>query len=104
MDNPISVLNQDVSRSFLITAGPKEKYDLMMRATRLNDISANYKQAMIASDDSRGKLKDAMVYLIDEEKEIKKLEKKVKALESLDKVRREYESLRNELPWAAVII
>lgn len=103
VDNPISVLNQDVSRSFLVTAGPKDKYDLMMRATRLDVINANYKQAATASDDSKFKLKEAMQFLSEDEKEIKKLEKKVKALQSLENVKNEHNTLERELPWAMVM-
>ena len=57
IDNPISVLNQDVSRSFLVTASPSDKYNLFMKATRLETINNNYKEAYQLNEDSRRRLK-----------------------------------------------
>lgn len=47
IDNPISVLNQDVSRTFLVSSKPDEKYNLFMRATLLDSIEKNYKALYI---------------------------------------------------------
>lgn len=44
IDNPISVLNQDVSRTFLVTSKPDKKYNLFMKATLLDTIKNNYKE------------------------------------------------------------
>lgn len=46
IDNPISVLNQDVSRTFLVTSKPEEKYNLFMKATLLEVIENNYIEAL----------------------------------------------------------
>lgn len=56
VENPISILNQDVSRTFLVTAGPKEKYELFMKATQLDKIGANYKNAQFLSQEAKQQL------------------------------------------------
>ncbi|XP_011496853.1 PREDICTED: structural maintenance of chromosomes protein 6 [Ceratosolen solmsi marchali] len=103
VDNPISVLNQDVSRSFLVTAESQDKYKLFMRATRLDIIGNNYKEAIISSENARLRLQEAQKYLNENRKEITELKKKLKALESLEDIKKEYENLQKELHWATVI-
>jgi transcriptional/translational regulatory protein YebC/TACO1 len=103
VDNPISVLNQDVSRTFLVTAESQDKYKLFMRATRLDIIGDNYKQAILASENTRLRLQDAQKYLNKNKNEIAELKKKLKVLESLDDVQKEYQNIQEELYWATVI-
>lgn len=57
IDNPISVLNQDVSRTFLVTSKPDEKYSLFMKATLLDAIEDNYKEALNICEEEYTKLK-----------------------------------------------
>jgi len=57
IDNPISVLNQDVSRTFLVTSKPDEKYNLFMKATLLDAIENNYKEALYICEEEYNKLK-----------------------------------------------
>lgn len=38
IDNPISVLNQDVARTFLHSTDPKTKYKFFKKATQLDDV------------------------------------------------------------------
>lgn len=45
MDNPVSLLNQDTSRTFLQKSTPGDKYKLFMKATRLEQIAMDYEQA-----------------------------------------------------------
>lgn len=56
IDNPICILNQDVSRSFLITSKPDERYSLFMKATLLDTIENNYKEALEMCEEEYEKL------------------------------------------------
>ncbi|XP_046424795.1 structural maintenance of chromosomes protein 6 [Neodiprion fabricii] len=103
VDNPISILNQDVSRTFLVTAGPKEKYQLFMKATNLEKIGNNYKNAQIASEETRQRLIESIEHLSATKKEIDKLEKTVQQLESIEGDRAQREALNSELHWALAI-
>lgn len=57
VDNPISVLNQDISRTFLISSKPSEKYNLFMKATLLDNIEHNYKEALDICEEENIKLR-----------------------------------------------
>lgn len=46
IDNPICILNQDTSRNFLSTSDCKQKFILFMRATRLEELTTEYKAIM----------------------------------------------------------
>lgn len=57
VDNPISILNQDISRTFLVSSKPEEKYILFLKATLLADIEKNYKEALFICEEQTSKLK-----------------------------------------------
>lgn len=57
IDNPISILNQDISRTFLVSSKPEEKYQLFMKATLLDVIGNNYKEAETMCQQEYQKLK-----------------------------------------------
>lgn len=57
IDNPISILNQDISRTFLVSSKPEEKYELFMKATLLDIIGINYKEAKLICKQEYQKLK-----------------------------------------------
>lgn len=59
IDNPISILNQDVSKTFLVSSKSEEKYELFMKATRLDVIGNNYREAIISSEEASKKLVQA---------------------------------------------
>lgn len=65
VDNPISVLNQDISRTFLVSSKPSEKYNLFMKATLLDTIDKNYKEAREICEEEYTRLRQySEVYLL----------------------------------------
>ncbi|XP_018057117.1 PREDICTED: structural maintenance of chromosomes protein 6 [Atta colombica] len=103
IDNPISVLNQDVSRTFLVTSKPEEKYSLFMKATLLDFIEANYKEALNICEEEYNKLQQYNVTLSQEKKQIEKLKESIHRLEEMDESRAELFNLEMELHWATAI-
>ncbi|XP_058791643.1 structural maintenance of chromosomes protein 6 [Phymastichus coffea] len=103
VDNPISILNQDAARSFLLTKKSDDLYKFYMKATRLDVVGENYRTAQSASDLAKCKLADSRKYLSDSENVIKTLRHKLQALQSLDIYREEYQQLKNEVLWAEVL-
>ncbi|KAL0107751.1 hypothetical protein PUN28_014797 [Cardiocondyla obscurior] len=103
VDNPISVLNQDVSRTFLVTSKPDEKYNLFMKATLLDAIENNYKEALNICEEEYNKLKQYSATLSQVKGEIQKLKDSVHRLEEVDVSRKELASLEMELQWAIAI-
>merc|ERR1711915_202895 len=46
IDNPVSILNQETSRSFLNTSDARDKYKFFLKATQLEQMSTDYQQAI----------------------------------------------------------
>ncbi|KAG5311912.1 SMC6 protein, partial [Pseudoatta argentina] len=103
IDNPISVLNQDVSRTFLVTSKPEEKYSLFMKATLLDSIEINYKEALNICEQEYDKLQQYNATLSQEKKQIEKLKESIHRLEEMDESRAELSNLEMELHWATAI-
>ncbi|XP_071562380.1 structural maintenance of chromosomes protein 6-like [Temnothorax nylanderi] len=103
IDNPISVLNQDVSRTFLVTSKPDEKYNLFMKATLLDAIENNYKEALYICEEEYNKLRTYSAALSQVKGEIQKLKESIHRLEEMDESRTELSNLEMELQWATAI-
>ncbi|XP_076756685.1 structural maintenance of chromosomes 6 isoform X2 [Xylocopa sonorina] len=104
IDNPISILNQDISRTFLISSKPEEKYELFMKATLLDVIGNNYNQAQLTCQEEYEKLKQYNKIFAETTKEIEQLKINIKKAEEIDKFRNEKDSLEVELLWAIATI
>ncbi|XP_076243651.1 structural maintenance of chromosomes 6 [Calliopsis andreniformis] len=103
IDNPISILNQDISRTFLVSSKPEEKYELFMKATLLDVIGHNYKEAELTCKEDYDKLKQYNEILSETRKEIDQLKQNIKRAEEVDKLRDEAINLDMELVWAVAI-
>lgn len=87
VDNPVCVLNQDASRTFLRESNPKKRFQLFLKATqfetiieKLNDCHGPYKHSKLQLDYQR-KVMDA------QQKELQVVEEKFERLLSLDAVK-----------------
>ncbi|XP_012348416.1 structural maintenance of chromosomes protein 6 isoform X1 [Apis florea] len=103
IDNPISILNQDISRTFLVSSKPEEKYELFMKATLLDIIGNNYKEAELICEQEYEKLKQYNEILSEARKEVEQLKINIKKAEEIDKFRDEVITLEMELCWAIAI-
>ncbi|XP_017792658.1 PREDICTED: structural maintenance of chromosomes protein 6 [Habropoda laboriosa] len=103
IDNPISILNQDISRTFLVSSRPEEKYQLFMKATLLDVIGNNYKEAELICEQEYEKLKQYNEILFEARKEIEQLKINIRKADEIDKFRNEVVTLETELLWAVAI-
>ncbi|XP_008551546.1 structural maintenance of chromosomes protein 6 [Microplitis demolitor] len=103
IDNPISVLNQYQSATFLKDSNDSNRYELFMKATQLSTINDNYKSALIESQETTRILENTSKQMHQEKKEIEHLENNLRKLLSLDNIRAEYEAVQLELKWADAI-
>ncbi|XP_012142309.2 structural maintenance of chromosomes 6 isoform X1 [Megachile rotundata] len=104
IDNPIAILNQDISRTFLVSSKPEEKYELFMKATLLDKIGNNYKEAELVCQEEHEKLKHYTETLSEARKEVEQLKLNIKRAEEIDKLREEVVNLDMELFWAIAIV
>lgn len=102
IDNPICILNQDISRTFLVSSKPEEKYELFMKATLLDKIGNNYKEAELVCQEEYEKIKHYNETLSEARKEVEQLKLNIKRAEEIDKLREEVVNLDMELFWAIV--
>ncbi|XP_024886675.1 structural maintenance of chromosomes protein 6-like, partial [Temnothorax curvispinosus] len=103
IDNPISVLNQEVSRKCFVTSKPDEKYNLFMKATLLDGIENNYKEALYICEEEYNKLRTYSAALSQVKGEIQKLKESIHRLEEMDESRAELSNLETEFQWAMAI-
>ncbi|XP_076300336.1 structural maintenance of chromosomes 6 [Lasioglossum baleicum] len=103
IDNPISILNQDISRTFLVSSKPEEKYELFMKATMLDVIGGNYREAQVICENEYTKLQQYNEILSEARNEIERLKENIKRAEEIDNLREEATSLEKELVWAVAI-
>nr|XP_033327293.1 structural maintenance of chromosomes protein 6 [Megalopta genalis]XP_033327294.1 structural maintenance of chromosomes protein 6 [Megalopta genalis] len=103
IDNPISILNQDISRTFLVTSKPEEKYELFMKATLLDVIGKNYKEAKSICQIEYEKLQQYNEILSETRKEVERLKENIQRAEEIDTLHAEAGDLEKELVWAVAI-
>ncbi|KZC07283.1 PREDICTED: structural maintenance of chromosomes protein 6 [Dufourea novaeangliae] len=103
IDNPISILNQDISRTFLVSSKPEEKYELFMKATLLDVIGNNYKEADLICQEEYKKLQQYNEVLSEVRKEVEKLKSDINRAEEIDKLCDEVVDLDKELVWSVAL-
>lgn len=102
IDNPICVLNQEVSRNFLNSKNPSDKYKFFMKATRLEDILASYQSAVDNNEHARVIYNQKEKHLPELKHEMEKYKKKLELFESCDQMRQQLTALKRQLAWKHV--
>lgn len=100
INNPICILNQEVSKTFLHSKKPEDKFDLFMKATSLEQIQNDYNQAELAHR-QWGQCNDSKTVafkLLDSE--YASCREQAKFLENRSKMESEQEELAKLLVWA----
>lgn len=102
VENPVTVLNQDMSRSFLKSTDPHDLYKFFLEATQLQQMKDDYGQLQEALSSSVatvvGRKEDLSVL----EKEVEEQHSRYILSEELTKKRNKLQELRHELMWAVV--
>lgn len=103
IDNPVCILNQEVSRNFLNSKNPKLKYDFFMQATQLQRLQEEY----IISKDKHTEAREISVQkastVPEIEQEEKALKKKVNLFSECSSIRDRLKSLKIEAHWKDAI-
>ncbi|KAF7989672.1 hypothetical protein HCN44_008346 [Aphidius gifuensis] len=103
VDNPVSVLNQDSAKDFLLQANSAKKYELFMKATQLETIGNNYKEALQTSKASKEHLEETAKQMKHEKQQIQQLELNISRLDSVERDQLYLEQLQSELLWSNAI-
>lgn len=103
VENPITILNQDMSRSFLQTTEPRDLYKFFLKATQLQQMKQDYSELERSLQISDTIVKDRQGCLPGMKTEMDDWEKRYQIIMSLETKREKLRELRRELAWAQVI-
>ncbi|NXF05774.1 SMC6 protein, partial [Smithornis capensis] len=102
VDNPVSVLTQEMSKQFLQTKSGSDKYKFFMKATQLEQMKEDYSFIVKTQENTRLQIEQGGERL----EELKRLylEKKeiFKSLRFVDDMRNHLEELKHNMAWAVV--
>lgn len=102
IENPICILSQEVSRNFLNSKNPRDKYEFFMKGTGLEQLRQAYAVAMEESVHAKETLIKKKSFLPSIENEVKELEKKVDIFTKFNKKKDQLNILICELLWSFV--
>ncbi|XP_069682239.1 structural maintenance of chromosomes protein 6-like isoform X2 [Periplaneta americana] len=103
VENPISVLNQDIARTFLNCSDPSEKFKLFLKATQLDVITQNFTESMHKRHVGSSIIKSKKESFKQAKAEVEELERKFKRLEAMRNHKAKARELESELYWAVAI-
>ncbi|XP_059501691.1 structural maintenance of chromosomes protein 6-like [Stegostoma tigrinum] len=103
VDNPVSILNQEMSKLLLKSKSGPEKYKFFMKATRLDQMQEDYSQILRTKTITRERIAEQDDYLAELKKKVKEKERHYKSLEPLNGLQEKLEQLKNQMAWALVI-
>ncbi|KAF0992213.1 hypothetical protein HZS_6279, partial [Henneguya salminicola] len=103
VDNPINILNQEASKTFLNSQDPKIKYKLFMHATNLQDVSEYYENSLLHYDEIHRKLKKKQEMIDSFKDHLDSLTSKVLRADELENIEVKIDSLKNKLTSREII-
>lgn len=103
VDNPLTCLNQEMSKHFLHSKSETDKYKFFMKSTQLEQMSNDYAFVQERRLTMQETLKRKERVLPDLEREVLEKEQRYRELSTLHELRGKITSLTNELAWADVI-
>ena len=102
IDNPVSILTQDTSRSFLNASNEKDKYAFFLKATQLEQMSSDYQLTIEEKERTKEMLNKKRQIIPDLFEQVKINEEKYKDMQQLQKMESHVQDLKKELAWAMV--
>lgn len=102
IDNPVSILTQDIARSFLNASNEREKYAFFLKATQLEQLSSDYQLTIEEKDRTEETLNKKKKILPELYESVKFHEEKFKDLEQLQKMEVHVGELKKDLAWSMV--
>ncbi|CAI9728495.1 maintenance of chromosomes 6-like isoform X2 [Octopus vulgaris] len=103
VDNPVVILNQEISRSFLQSKNASDKYRFFLQATQLAQIQADYDEMKVQKNSAKEILAKKEESFPELESEVKEWEKKYKAFSALENQKEKIKALKSEMAWSLVI-
>ncbi|KAJ8356926.1 hypothetical protein SKAU_G00197200 [Synaphobranchus kaupii] len=102
VDNPVSILTQEMSKHFLHSKGEGDKYKFFMKATQLEQMKEDYTYIMKTKTITENNIEKHEECLNDLKRKYLEKEDKYKNLASLDEMHTKLEGLQHQMAWALV--
>uniref|UniRef100_A0A8C4Q4U3 Si:dkey-119f1.1 n=1 Tax=Eptatretus burgeri TaxID=7764 RepID=A0A8C4Q4U3_EPTBU len=102
VDNPICMLNQEMSKCFLQTKNPSEKYKFFMKATQLEQMHKDYEEIAMQRERTQDKVENHKEVLLDMNRMVQQKKEHLDQLVGLEDLKKEFYSLENQRVWAEV--
>ncbi|XP_072500099.1 structural maintenance of chromosomes protein 6 [Notamacropus eugenii] len=102
VDNPVSVLTQEMSKQFLQSKNEGDKYKFFMKATQLEQMKEDYSYIMETKARTRDQIEQGEERLHELRRQCLEKEERFQSIADLSVMRRNLENLKHEMAWALV--
>ncbi|MCJ1373013.1 Structural maintenance of chromosomes protein 6 [Loxospora ochrophaea] len=102
LDNPLSVLTQDMARQFLNSSNPSDKYKLFVKGVQLEQLHQDYNLIGENVDKLESTFSDWKESIASLEQKSRQARQLLEMSEKQDQLRRKIRSLANEMAWVQV--
>ncbi|XP_069092072.1 structural maintenance of chromosomes protein 6 [Pleurodeles waltl] len=102
VDNPVSVLTQEMSKHFLQSKNEGDKYKFFMKATQLEQMKEDYSYIMDTKSRTHDQIEQGVERLQELRKHCLEKEERFKSIASLGEMKTKLEELKHKMAWAMV--
>ncbi|XP_033846628.1 structural maintenance of chromosomes protein 6-like [Periophthalmus magnuspinnatus] len=103
VNNPVSILTQEMSKYFLHSKGEGDKYQFFMKATQLEQMREDFVHIKSTKSVTEDKVEQHSELLKDLKRKYLEKEDRYKSLASLDEMHTKLEELQKQMAWALVL-
>ncbi|XP_025944599.1 structural maintenance of chromosomes protein 6 isoform X1 [Apteryx mantelli] len=102
VDNPVSVLTQEMSKHFLQSKNEGDKYKFFMKATQLEQMKEDYSYIMKTKENTRLQIEQGVERLRELKLHYCEKKERYKSIGFVNEMRNHLEDLRHKMAWAVV--
>ncbi|KAL3052488.1 hypothetical protein OYC64_005102 [Pagothenia borchgrevinki] len=102
VNNPVSVLTQEMSKHFLHSKGEGDKYKFFMKSTQLDQMKEDFVHIKTTKHITEEKIEQHGQYMKDLKQKYLEKEDRFKNLSSLDEMETKLEELQKQMAWVLV--
>lgn len=102
VDNPMTILTQDVAKNYLAASSLESKYEFFLRGSYLDQLAADYQYMKTQLETMMASVKTVQAGLPKIKDDVSRLESQVEGLRQIRTLHEKQESLKKELAWSHV--
>ncbi|XP_062429143.1 structural maintenance of chromosomes protein 6 isoform X2 [Rhea pennata] len=102
VDNPVSVLTQEMSKHFLQSKNEGDKYKFFMKATQLEQMKEDYSYIMKTKENTRLQIEQGVERLRELKLHYCEKKERYKSIGFVNEMRNNLEDLKHKMAWAVV--